>query len=74
MIVAASAEPGAFRAAGEAMYRYFTGLVAAKRANPADDLVSALIDARDSADSLTSASSSRCCSCCSWPATRPQRT
>jgi cytochrome P450 len=35
-----------FRAAGEAMYRYFTGLVAAKRAQPEDDLVSALIEAR----------------------------
>ncbi len=28
------------------MYRYFTGLVAAKRARPADDMVSALIVAR----------------------------
>jgi cytochrome P450 len=30
----------------------FTELVAAKRAQPADDMVSALVDARDSADSL----------------------
>jgi len=51
-IVADSAEPGAFRAAGEAMFRYFTKLVAAKRANPADDMVSALIEASDSGDSL----------------------
>jgi cytochrome P450 len=46
------AEPGAFRSVGPAMFHYFTELVAAKRAHPADDLVSALIDARDSADSL----------------------
>ena len=46
------------RAAGAAMYHYFTRLVAAKRAalaegtGPADDMVSALIEARDSGDSL----------------------
>jgi cytochrome P450 len=51
-IVAAEGEPGSFRAAGTAMYHYFTKLVAAKRAEPADDLVSALIEARDSGDSL----------------------
>jgi cytochrome P450 len=63
-IVASEGEPGSFRAAGEAMYHYFTGLVAAKRAalaadaalaentGPADDMVSALIQARDSGDSL----------------------
>ena len=39
-------------AAGTAMYYYFTELVAAKRAAPADDLISALVDARDSDDSL----------------------
>jgi cytochrome P450 len=39
-------------AAGTAMYHYFTELVAAKRAAPADDLISALVDARDSDDSL----------------------
>src|SRR6202035_3433731 len=56
-IVASGGEPGSFRAAGEAMYHYFTGLVAAKRAAlaadaalaentvPADDMVSALIQA-----------------------------
>jgi cytochrome P450 len=50
--------PGGFRAAGEAMYYYFTELIAAKRAQPADDMVSALIAARgasergDSGDSL----------------------
>jgi cytochrome P450 len=41
-----------FHAAGIAMYRYFTDLVAAKRKAPADDLLSALIAARDSGDSL----------------------
>jgi cytochrome P450 len=51
-IVASDGEPGSFRAAGEAMFHYFTRLVAAKRAEPADDMVSALIEARDSGDSL----------------------
>jgi cytochrome P450 len=57
-IVASEGEPGSFRAAGTAMYHYFTELVAAKRTaltsgtGPADDMVSALIDARDSGDSL----------------------
>ena len=51
-IVADNAGPGAFRAAGTAMFHYFTNLVAAKRAHPADDMVSALIEARDSGDSL----------------------
>jgi cytochrome P450 len=51
-IVADNAEPGAFRAAGEGMFHYFTKLVAAKRAEPGDDMVSALVDARDSGDSL----------------------
>jgi cytochrome P450 len=41
-----------FHAAGLAMYQYFTDLVAAKRAAPADDLLSALIQAQDSGDSL----------------------
>jgi cytochrome P450 len=47
-----AAEPGTFRAAGTAMYHYFSQLIAAKREHPADDLVSALVDARDSGDSL----------------------
>jgi cytochrome P450 len=42
-----------FHATGAAMYYYFTDLVAAKRARPADDLVSALIEASDSGDALT---------------------
>ena len=57
-IVASEGEPGSFRAAGAAMYHYFTRLVAAKRTEltegtgPADDMVSALIEAHDSGDSL----------------------
>jgi cytochrome P450 len=51
-VVASEGEPGSFRAAGVAMYQYFTALIAAKRAEPADDMVSALIEARDSGDSL----------------------
>jgi cytochrome P450 len=50
VIVASNAEPGAFRAAGEGMYYYFTRLVAAKRASPADDMVSALLVARDASE------------------------
>jgi len=38
--------------AGTAMYHYFTELIAAKRAAPADDLISALVDARDTDDPL----------------------
>jgi cytochrome P450 len=51
-VVSSGGEPGSFRAAATAMYHYFTRLVAAKRAQPADDLVSALVEARDSGDSL----------------------
>ena len=51
-IVADGAGQETLRAAGEGMFRYFSKLVAEKRARPADDLVSALIDARDSGDSL----------------------
>jgi cytochrome P450 len=51
-IVASSPDPGEIREAGEGMFGYFMGLVAAKRASPADDMVSALVEARDSGDSL----------------------
>ena len=63
-LLSSEGEPGGFRAAAEAMFHYFTDLIAAKRAaltsktGPADDMVSALIEARgahergDSGDSL----------------------
>jgi cytochrome P450 len=57
-LLSSEGEPGSFRAAAEAMFHYFTDLIAAKRAaltsntGPADDMVSALIEARDSGDSL----------------------
>jgi cytochrome P450 len=50
--VSSVVSPEEFHAAGMAMYHYFTDLVAAKREAPGDDLVSALIEARDSGDSL----------------------
>ena len=53
VIISSTATMEEFRAAGGAMYVYFMGLLAAKRAAPADDLLSALITARDQADSLT---------------------
>jgi cytochrome P450 len=46
-------DPGSFHAAGSAMFHYFTQLVADKRVRPADDVVSALIEAQDSGDSLS---------------------
>ena len=46
-MLASDGEPGAYRAAGTAMFGYFSDLVAAKRKAPADDLVSALISASD---------------------------
>jgi len=39
-------------AAGTAMYHYFNDLIAVKRRTPADDLISALVEARDSGDAL----------------------
>jgi len=51
-IVASDGDPLSFHAAGTAMFHYFSQLVAAKRVQPADDLVSALVEARDSGDSL----------------------
>jgi cytochrome P450 len=52
VILSATATADEFRAAGAAMYGYFMSLIAAKRAAPADDLLSALIAARDSGDAL----------------------
>jgi cytochrome P450 len=51
-IVSSVVSQDEFIAAGTAMFHYFTDLLAAKRQSPADDLVSALIAARDSGDSL----------------------
>ncbi|MBB4904357.1 cytochrome P450 [Actinophytocola algeriensis] len=42
-----------FMASREAMRDYMRGLIAAHRADPADDLMTALIEARDQADRLT---------------------
>jgi cytochrome P450 len=52
VILSSTATFDEYRAAGGAMYQYFTSLLADKRAAPADDLLSALITARDSGDSL----------------------
>jgi len=52
-IVANTAAPGVFQAHATAMVRYFKALLAAKRSEPADDLLSDLIAARDEADSLS---------------------
>ena len=52
VILSSTATFDEYRAAGGAMYAYFTALLADKRAAPADDLLSALITARDSGDSL----------------------
>jgi cytochrome P450 len=54
-ILSSAETPEAFHAAGAAMYEYFVRLLAAKREAPADDLVSALIAARDEGDSLSEA-------------------
>ncbi|HSZ39709.1 MAG TPA: cytochrome P450 [Trebonia sp.] len=54
-ILSSAETPEAFREAGAAMYAYFVQLIAAKREAPADDLVSALITARDEGDSLSEA-------------------
>jgi cytochrome P450 len=51
-VVSSVATQDEFYSAGLAMYTYFTELVAAKRKSPADDLLSALIAARDDNDSL----------------------
>ena len=52
-IVSSVAAPEDVYSAGLAMYHYFTDLLAAKRRAPADDLLSALITARDEGDSLS---------------------
>lgn len=52
-IVANEAAPEVFQAHATAMARYFMTLLAAKRREPGDDLLSALIAARDEEDSLS---------------------
>jgi cytochrome P450 len=52
-IVADSVAPEVFQAHATAMTGYFRALLAARRREPADDLLSALIAARDDADRLS---------------------
>jgi cytochrome P450 len=49
----ANRDPAETRAAFEGLSYYFAGLIAAKRAGPRDDLMTALIAARDSDDRLS---------------------
>ena len=52
-IVSDTSAPEVFQAHATAMLRYFTALLAAKRDEPRDDVLSALIAARDEGDSLS---------------------
>ena len=52
-IVSNTASPGAYQADATAMIRYFISLLAAKRREPGDDLLSALVAARDEQDRLS---------------------
>jgi cytochrome P450 len=52
-IVSSTASPEVYLADATAMIRYFVALLAAKRREPADDLLSALISARDEGDRLS---------------------
>ena len=52
-IVSDTSAPEVFQAHATAMIRYFTALLAAKRDEPRDDLLSALIAARDEGDRLS---------------------
>jgi len=52
-IVSNTASPEVFQGHATAMIRYFIALLAAKRHEPADDLLSALISARDDGDKLS---------------------
>ena len=51
-ILSSVVTPEEWHGAAQAMYEYFTAMAAAKRRSPADDLLSALITARDDEDSL----------------------
>ena len=52
-IVSTTVSPEVLQAHATAMIRYFIALLAAKRHEPADDLLSALISARDEGDGLS---------------------
>jgi cytochrome P450 len=52
VVLSSATTPEEFRTVGTAMHGFFVSLIEAKRAAPADDLLSALIQARDSGDSL----------------------
>jgi cytochrome P450 len=54
-VLSSRGTPEEFQLAAVSMYEYFTALAAAKRRAPGDDLLSALIAARDSGDSLSEA-------------------
>jgi len=51
-IISDAVSPEVFQADATAMVRYFRALLAAKRRRPADDLLSALVTARDEGDRL----------------------
>jgi cytochrome P450 len=53
VIISSAQSPEEFQRAAGGMFGYFTSLLAAKRRSPADDLLSALILARDEGDRLT---------------------
>jgi cytochrome P450 len=73
-IVSNTAAPEVFQADATAMVRYFRALLAAKRQEPADDLLSALISARDQGTGSGRTSWCPWCSCCWWPDMRPRST
>jgi cytochrome P450 len=52
-ILSDAASPAQYQADATAMIRYFMALLAAKRREPADDLLSALISVRDAGDALS---------------------
>jgi cytochrome P450 len=54
-VLSSRGTPEEFRLAAVSMYEYFTALVAAKRRDPGDDLLSVLIATQDSGDSLSEA-------------------
>jgi cytochrome P450 len=53
VVLAVSSDPQTFREAVVALADYTAKLVATKRANPAEDMLSAMIEARDAGDRLT---------------------